>query len=259
MAQVWGFAELAGRRILVTGGSVGIGAAVAQAFAACGSRVVLHYNANVAAADGIVERIRNEGGEAFAEGGDLSRSGAAEGLVTRAAERLGGLDILVNNAGDMIERRPVSETPDELYRKIVDLNLTSVFEACRAARPLLATATDGAIINTTSIAARNGGGAGAGVYAAAKAAVSTLTRALARELAPYGIRVNAVAPGFVRTSIHRRLTQESAVEAARRTIPLERVAEPEECAGTYLYLASKKLSGYVTGQIIEVNGGLLMP
>jgi 3-oxoacyl-[acyl-carrier protein] reductase len=259
MAPTWGFASLAGRRVLVTGASVGIGAAVAQGFADCGSRLVLHYNRNADAARELLGRIRAGGGEAEAEPGDLATPGVAADLVARAAARLDGLDILVNVAGDMIERRPATETPDDLYRRIVDLNLTSVFEACRAARPWLSAAGDGVIVNTTSIAARNGGGPGAGVYAASKAAVSTLTRALARELAPHGVRVNAVAPGFVRTSIHDRLTSPAALEAARQTIPLRRVAAPQECVGAYLFLADNSLSGYVTGQILEVSGGLSAP
>ncbi len=219
----------------------------------------MHYKSNAAGAAEIVARIRAGGGDAWAEGGDLTNPGVAADLVTRAASRMNGLDILINNAGDMIERQPASEMEDELYRRIIDLNLTSVFEACRAARPFLVVVGDGVIVNTTSIAARNGGGPGGGIYAAAKAAVSTLTRALARELAPEGIRVNAVAPGFVRTSIHQRLTTDTAIETARQAIPLQRVAEPQDCVGAYLFLANSRLSGYVTGQILEVNGGLLMP
>lgn len=259
MANQWSFDDLAGRRVLVTGGSVGIGAAVAEAFADCGARVVLHFRRNADAASKLVDRIRAAGGEAWAEGGDLAEPGVAGDLVERAARRLNGLDVLVNNAGDMIERQPASGMSDDLFRRIMDLNLTSVFEACRAVRPLLVEAGGGSIVNTSSIAARNGGGPGGGVYAAAKAAVSTLTRALARELAPAGIRVNAVAPGFIRTSIHERLTTESAIEQARLAIPMQRIADPQDCVGAYLFLASDRLSGYVTGQIIEVNGGLLMP
>ncbi|MCP8937591.1 SDR family oxidoreductase [Alsobacter sp. SYSU M60028] len=259
MTHPWSFADLAGRRALVTGGSVGIGAAVARAMAACGTRVVVHYHRNFEAAAEVVDAIQAEGGEAWAESADLSRPGAATALVERAADRLGGLDILVNNAGDMIARVRASETPDDFYRTVMDLNLTSVFEACRAAAPLLKASGDGVIVSTSSIAARNGGGPGSGVYAAAKAAVSSLTRSLARELAPDGVRVNAVAPGFIMTSIHERLTDDTAIETARRSIPLGRIGAPEDCVGAYLWLASNRLSGYVTGQVIEVNGGLLSP
>lgn len=259
MPAHWNFASLAGRRVLVTGASVGIGAAVAQAFADCQCRVVIHYNRNAQAAAGAVAQIAEAGGQAWAEGGDLTKPGVAGDLVKRAAAHMGGLDILVNNAGDVVERRLVSDIPDDLYRRIIDLNLTAVFEACRVARPMLAAGGDGVIINTTSVAARNGGGPGSAIYAAAKGAVSTFTRSMAREFAPDGIRVNAVAPGFFYTSIHERLTPDAVIEAARQAIPMKRIAAPEECVGAYLFLADNRLSGYVTGQIIEVNGGLVMP
>jgi 3-oxoacyl-[acyl-carrier protein] reductase len=255
----FGFEDLAGKVVVVTGASTGIGAAIARAFAACGSTVAVHYNRSAEAAEAVVAEITGMGGRAFAEAADLSQPGSAAPLVQRIAERAGRLDVLINNAGHLIERKPASDTDDDLYRRLIDLNLTSVFECCRAARPLLRDSGGGAIINTTSIAARMGGGPGAGIYAAAKAAVSTLTRALARELAPERIRVNSVSPGFIRTPLHDRLTSPDAMDAAERSIPLGRIGTPDDCAGAYLFLASDRLSGYVTGQVIEVNGGLLMP
>jgi 3-oxoacyl-[acyl-carrier protein] reductase len=255
----YGFDDLRDKIVLVTGASTGIGAAVARAFASCGSIVVVHYNRSAEAARTLVAEIAQAGGQALSEAADLAQPGAGTQLVRRAAERVGGLDILVNNAGHLIERRPASETDDEHYRRIIDLNMTSTFECCRTATPLLKNSGAGVIINTTSIAARMGGGPGSGVYAAAKAGVSTLTRALARELAPEGIRVNAVSPGFIRTPLHDQLTSLEALDAAEQTIPLRRIGVPEDCAGAYLFLASGCLSGYITGQIVEVNGGLLMP
>ena len=183
----YGFDDLQGKIVLVTGASTGIGAAVARAFASCGAVVVVHYNQSAEAARTLVAEIIQTGGQAFSEAEDLAQPGAGTLLVQRVATRAGGLDILVNNAGHLIERKPASETDDEHYRRIIDLNLTSTFECCRAATPLLKNNGAGVIINTTSIAARMGGGPGSGVYAAAKAGVSTLTRALARELAPDGI------------------------------------------------------------------------
>jgi 3-oxoacyl-[acyl-carrier protein] reductase len=255
----YAFDDLQGKIVLVTGASTGIGAAVARAFASCGSVVVVHHNQSAEAARALVAEIRQAGGQAFTEAADFVQPGAGTQLVQQVAEHAGGLDILVNNAGHLIERKPASETDDEHYRCIIDLNLTSTFECCRAATPLLKKSGAGAIINTTSIAARMGGGPGSGVYAAAKAGVSTLTRALARELAPDGIRVNAVSPGFIRTPLHDRLTSLEAMDTAEQMIPLRRIGVPEDCAGAYLFLASVCLSGYITGQIIEVNGGLLMP
>jgi 3-oxoacyl-[acyl-carrier protein] reductase len=255
----YAFEDLRGKIVLVTGASTGIGAAVARAFASCGSVVVVHYNRSAEAARALVAEIARAGGQALSEAADLAQPGAGTQLVRRVAERTGGLDILVNNAGHLIERKPASEADDEHYRRIIDLNLTSTFECCRAATPLLENNGAGVIINTTSIAARMGGGPGSGIYAAAKAGVSTLTRALARELAPVGIRVNAVSPGFIRTPLHDQLTPLEAMDVAEQMIPLRRIGVPEDCAGAYLFLASGCLSGYITGQIIEVNGGLLMP
>ncbi len=255
----YGFDDLRDKIVLVTGASTGIGAAVARAFASCGSVVAVHHNQSVEEAQTLVAEITQAGGRAFTEAADLARPGAGAPLVRRVAERAGGLDILVNNAGHLVKRNPASETDDEDYRRIIDLNLTSTFECCRSARPFLKSSGAGVIINTTSIAARMGGGPGSGIYAAAKAGVSTLTRALARELAPEGIRVNAVSPGFIRTPLHDQLTSLEAMNTAEQMIPLRRIGSPEDCAGTYLFLASGLLSSYITGQIIEVNGGLLMP
>ena len=141
---------------------------------------------------------------------------------------------------------------------MIDLNARSVVSMTRAAVPWLAR-QGGFIINTTSIAARNGGGGGAVLYAAAKGFVSTLTRGAAKELIGKAIRVNAVAPGVIATPFHERYSDADMMEAMRRTVPLGRVGTPEECVGAYLFLASETLSGYIVGQIIEVNGGQLMP
>ena len=145
------------------------------------------------------------------------------------------------------------------YRRVVDVNLTSVFAACHAAIPIMRKQGAGNIINVTSIAARTGGAVGAGLYAAAKAAVSTLTRNLAKEEAPHNIRVNAVSPGVITTPFHDKVSTPAQLEAARAAIPMGRLGSAEECVGTFLYLASDALSRYVDGQIIEVNGGQLMP
>jgi 3-oxoacyl-[acyl-carrier protein] reductase len=141
---------------------------------------------------------------------------------------------------------------------VIDLNARSVVSMTRAAAPWLEH-QGGFVINTTSIAARNGGAGGAIVYAAAKGFVSTLTRGHAKELIGKKIRVNAVAPGVIATPFHDRYTDSTAMEALRKTIPLGREGTPEECVGAYLFLASEALSGYIIGQIIEVNGGQLMP
>ncbi|MCW3476434.1 SDR family NAD(P)-dependent oxidoreductase [Limobrevibacterium gyesilva] len=251
--------DLRGKRCLVTGASSGIGAAVARALGAQGAQVVVHGHSSLDEAEAVADAIRAAGGTAFVLAADLGQRGTAAPLVAEAAARMGGLDLLVNNAGNVLERRPLATMPDDFFDAVMDLNLRSVFEASRAAIPHLRAAGGGAIVSTTSISARHGGGVGVGAYATAKAGVSNLTRALAKELAPDRIRVNAVSPGIILTRIHAQSTPPEMMRQFVAAIPMGRAGTVEDCAGTYLFLASDSLSGYVTGQVIEVNGGQLMP
>ena len=250
--------DLAGKAVLVTGGSTGIGAAVARGFAEQGARVAIGCHANEAPALAIKREIEAAGGEALAVKGDVADPGECERIVAETIAGFGRLDGLVNNAGLMLGRIASFEAQDEHVRAVIDLNARSVVSMTRAAVPWLER-KGGFIINTTSIAARNGGGGGAVLYAAAKGFVSTLTRGQAKELIGRKIRVNAVAPGVIATPFHERYSDADMMEAMRRTIPLGRVGTPEECVGAYLFLASEALSGYIVGQIIEVNGGQLTP
>ena len=196
--------DLAGKRVLVTGASTGIGAAAASAFAKTGCRVAVHYNASRDAAESVATAIRSSGGTVHLVSGDVRTSAAARRVVEEAAERLGGLDILVNNAGGLVRRVPVAEIDDATFDEIVNLNVRSMVAGCSAAVPHLRRAGGGSIINVTSIAARVGGGPGAALYASAKGFVSTFTHGLARELAGDRIRVNAVSPGVILTPFHER-------------------------------------------------------
>ncbi len=250
--------DLAGKIVLVTGGSTGIGAALARGFAEQGTRVAIGYHASEAPALALAKEIADAGGEALAVKGDVARPAECERIVAETTSRFGRLDGLINNAGLMLGRVPSYEASDEHAQAVFDLNARSVLSMTRAALPWLER-NGGFVINTTSIAARNGGAGGAVLYAAAKGFVSTLTRGQAKELIGKGIRVNAVAPGVIATPFHERYSDAAMMEALRKSIPLGRVGEPEECVGAYLFLASEALSGYVVGQIIEVNGGQLMP
>ena len=252
------FSELAGRRVLVTGSSSGIGAAAAVAFGACGMNVCVHYHSNEAGAHAVAQEINGSGGRAIVLQSDLTERGASAALVRDAASALGGLDLLVNNAGDMLARKPLDTVDDTDIDRIIDVNIRHVVTATAAAVPLLRKAASGAVINVTSIAARSGGQTGGNLYAASKGFVSTYTRGLARELAADNIRVNAVSPGIIATSLHARRTTPEMFAKFPSLIPLGRVGVPDECAGTFLFLASERLSGYLTGQTIEINGGQYM-
>ena len=250
--------DLDGKVFLVTGASTGIGAAVAKALAAEGVRVGVHYNESEEAAHGVVDAIKAKGGDAHLVRGNLADPSIAAQIVAHAAEHFGRLDGLINNGGSMLGRIPVMEASDDHIRKVLDLNAVSLVAASRAAVPWLRR-QGGTIINTTSIAARNGGGNGAVLYAASKAFVSSFTRGFAKEVVADRIRVNAVAPGTILTPFHERFSNEAQMKAMVATIPMGHAGSPEDCVGAYLYLASEALSGYVTGQVIEVNGGQLMP
>lgn len=251
--------DLAGKAVLITGASTGIGAALAKAFAAQGAMVGLHYNSSVEPARQLAAEITAAGGRVALIRADANQSSEMRRAVEETVAEFGRLDGLINNAGGMVARLPYAEMTDAHYDAVMDLNGRSVLAASAAAIPHLRTAGGGFIINTTSIAARNGASNGAGIYGSSKAFVANVTRGMAKELIAYGIRVNAVAPGVITTPFHERYSTSAQLEAALATIPQGRLGVPEDCVGTYLFLASAALSGYIIGQEIEVNGGQLMP
>ena len=250
--------DLAGKAVLITGASTGIGAALAKAFALQGALVGLHYNSSEEEAKTVGAAIEAAGGTAFLVQADASKRGELARAVELTAQRFGRLDGLINNAGGMVARQPYAEWTDELYDAVMDLNARSVLSATRAAIPHLKR-NGGFVINTTSIAARNGASNGAGLYGSSKAFIGNVTRGLAKELIAFQIRVNAVAPGVITTPFHERYSTQAQLDAALATIPQGRLGVSEDCVGAYLFLASATLSGYIVGQTIEVNGGQLMP
>lgn len=252
-------AGLAGKVVLVTGGGSGIGAAIAEAFGCYGARVAVHhFNSPDHAISELVEKIRSVGGDAFSLQADFNSSRDVTDTIEQVTAHFGRLDILVNNAGSMVGRRKLEELDDQFVDHVFDLNARSVVTACRAVLPTFTRQEGGCIINVSSISARTGGSPGSSIYSSAKAFVSTLTRSLARELADRQIRVNAISPGTIDTAFHEQFSSREKLEKTRAGIPLQRLGDASDCAGTALYLACDQLSGYVTGQVIEINGGQLM-
>ncbi|SMF18810.1 3-oxoacyl-[acyl-carrier protein] reductase/hypothetical protein [Tistlia consotensis] len=249
----------AGRRVLVTGAGRGIGKAVAEAFLATGARVLAHTGLQPRGLEEAFPGLAPETRQRLSlTACDLAAAEGAGTLLATLRETLGGLDVLVNNAGTMLGRVPAEAVDAAHYARVLDLNARSVVLLSAGALPLLRESPAAAIVNTVSISARTGGSPGSSLYSAAKAFVATHTRSLARELAPDGIRVNAVSPGTIMTDFHRRYSTPEKLAATAQSIPLKRLGTPEDCAGAYLFLAAPELSGYVTGQVVEVNGGQLM-
>jgi len=178
--------------------------------------------------------------------------------VGGAHARFGRIDILVNNAGGLLGRHGVADMPEAFFHDVMNVNVLTTFLCCQAAAPGMIARHSGAIVNLTSLAAHNGGGPGASAYAAAKAAVLALTKAYAKELAPHGIRVNAVSPGLIGgTPFHKTFTAPEAFAAAVKTIPLGRAGTPEDVANVITFLAGDG-AAYLAGETIETNGGMYM-
>lgn len=248
---------LTGKVAWVTGSSTGIGAASAVALAGAGCRVAVHYNESADEAKGVVREIESGGGEAMLVGGDVADSGEVVRMLSEVESGLGSVEVLVNNAGSLLERRPFSEMTEDLWDRVMDVNLKSVYLVSQAVLPGMKERRAGRIINTTSVAARNGGGPGSSAYATAKAGVSNLTRAMAKELVSDGILVNGVAPGIITTPFHDRFTPPDVREKLGGSLPIGREGTPEEVAGVIVFLATDA-ARYLVGEIVEVNGGQLM-
>lgn len=251
------YLDLTGKVALITGASSGIGAATAVTFADLGARVAIGYHSNRKGADETCERIRAAGGTCVAIAGDVRRSAEVRRIVEQATQDLGPIDILVNNAGSLVARLGFRELTEERLDEILALNLKSAILASQAVAHPMIERGRGVIINVVSIAGHTGGGPGAGAYAAAKGALTTYTKSLAKELAPHGIRVNAVSPGVIATPFHEVFSTPEMLARFVATIPLGRLGTSEECATVIAFLASNAAS-YIVGETIDINGGQLM-
>ncbi|MFH0910496.1 MAG: SDR family NAD(P)-dependent oxidoreductase [Planctomycetota bacterium] len=251
--------DLVGKKALVTGGGSGIGRAVVRELAGLGAEVAIHYFTSRGPAEALVRELEAQKRPALAVGGDLTREADVRELVARVEERFGCLDVLVNNAGDLVGRQTLEGMPLEFLRRVTAVNVETLMLVTREALPLLKHRPGGSsIVNLSSLAGRKGGHAGALAYSAAKGAILAWTRALSTELAPYGIRVNAVAPGLMLGS--RFHAAHSSEESRRETvarIPLGRAGTLEDVARAVAFLASET-DGFITGATLDINGGIYM-
>lgn len=245
--------DLTGKTALVTGGNTGIGRAIALGLAQAGADVGLTYFSNPD--EQTVTEIRALGRTAVAVRMDATDSAEVNRAVPTLAEALGGhIDILVNNAGHLVARQSIAEMSDEHWHRVIDVNLSSAFFCVRATLPFMHTGW-GRIVNMSSLAAHSGGGAGAVAYAAAKAGLLGLTRGMAKEIAPRGITVNAVAPGLILdTPFHDTFNTAEGKQATIAALPVQRGGVPDDVAAAVLFLVSDR-AGFITGEVTEINGG----
>src|SRR5678815_3202270 len=251
------YMDLTGKVAIVTGASSGIGHATALSLANCGAAVAVNYHNNEIGAELLRKQIVANSGKAVAIQADVTVASDVESLVKRTVEEFGTVDILVNNAGSLIERLRLLEMSEERWDQVVDLNLKSAFLCCKAVAPLMMERKTGVIINLSSIAGRNGGALGSLHYSSAKGGLISFTKGLAKELAPFRIRVNAVSPGVIDTPYHEQFSSPEMMKNYVNAIPLGRVGNSDDVAKVIAFLASDAAS-YLVGETIEVNGGMYM-
>lgn len=245
--------SLTGRVALITGAGTGIGQSSAILLAQAGATVAVHYHSSAAGAEKTLAGIQRHQGKGFLVRADLTDEAQTKSLIAQVISQAGRLDILFNNAGSVIERAKLEDCSLDLWRRVMDANLTSAFLAAREAIPHLKKSGHGSIINNLSLSVQTGGSGGAGPYAAAKGGLMVMTRTLAKELAPQ-VRVNSIMPGVVETPHHEAFSTPEKMEDYRRQTPLARNAASEEIARTVLYLASDA-SSFMTGAVLDLNGG----
>jgi 3-oxoacyl-[acyl-carrier protein] reductase len=247
-----------GQLAFVTGGATGIGAATVERLASLGAAVACCYHKSGAEAKALAAKLRESGREALAVRADVSQSQQVrDAIETAMAHFARPVSLLVNNAGDNLNPTPVEMMDEALWRQVIDINLTGPFLCAKYVIPGMKSLGGGRIINITSISARTGGGPGSAHYVASKAGLEGFTRALAKELAPFNITVNGIAPGLVYTPIHERTNTPESLERLRQNIPLARIGAADEVARVVTFLASEDAS-FITGEIVAVNGGMRM-
>jgi 3-oxoacyl-[acyl-carrier protein] reductase len=250
------YEDLKGKRVLVTGSSSGIGAATAELFARQGAFVGVHYFRTKDGGEKTLAEVKQ-----YSDGcllcADMRDEGQVERLIADFVKAAGGLDILINNAGTLLGRVDIEGMPTEHFEDEFATNVKSAFLATRVALPYLKQ-SKGCIVNVGSVAGHHGGGSGSGIYASAKAAVHTMTIAMAKEFGPYGIRVNTMVPGLIETRFHEKFSTPERKQAVAKETPLGRNGTAEDVAKGILFLSSNDAAGFITGEYLAVNGGLYM-
>src|ERR1041385_1586283 len=247
---------LKGKRALVTGGGQGLGYAISEQLLAAGADVAVHYFSSETGARELKVRAAKAARRAEMFRADLTKEDDAQALAENAARFLGGLDILINNAGDLVERRTLEKLDRDFWPAVMGVDIPSMMLLTRSATPWLVKTGQASIVNLSSLAGRKGGHPGSLVYSTAKGSVLTWTRGLATELAPHGVRVNAVAPGLILgTRFHNTHTTAASAQASIQQIPLGRAGTPEDVARAVVFFASE-YDGFITGATLDINGGV---
>ena len=251
--MILNFQEFLDKKIIVSGSSTGIGMLTAIEYLKLGAKVIFHGNNSLNNLNNKLSEFDNSRYKILKS--DFTDVGQVEDFMKQSIDFLQGLDILVNNAGTMVGRYHLEEISTSKFEEIFNLNAKSAYFASKRALDQFKKQNYGCIVNVSTISASTGGSAGSSAYSASKSFISGITRSLASELAPYNIRVNAISPGTINTKFHEQYSSKEKLENTRLKIPMKRLGKPEDCVGPIIFLSSNLMSGYITGQILEINGG----
>ena len=252
--MIFDLKEFQNKKVIVTGSSTGIGFESAMEFLELGANVIFHGNNSIGNLEQRVKKRSSSQNFKIIKA-DFTNLNQVNDFMNEATNYLEGLDILINNAGTMVGRYNLDTITENQFLEIFDLNAKSAFFTTQYANNIFKKQKSGCIVNVSTISARTGGSAGSSVYAASKAFVSGITRSLVSELSPYNVRINAISPGTITTKFHEQYSSPEKLENTRLKIPMKRLGTATDCVGSVIFLSSEKLSGYITGQILEINGG----